>query len=223
MRHAEFEASPAFTRITPNTPIFVQEPPVRLSLQSTQQPGCSEIPEFLFRLALTALRDGYPATAAGHLHSASIYLRAAAGGAPDAAQQATLRRVAAQLRLAAVEMTCAESAASDVVALFAQAQLALAHCEQRLALHAWLRRDVRRAGCHLDSAIRQLHRAEAWIDYPAAPADADDAPESEAQRIADALAEGWQVHNDRVSALVFGLELEISRLAAAVRPMPFAA
>lgn len=216
-------------RITIETPLGLgkvvsQAPPPVVHSPTTlpdrhlpQQLGSSEIPEYLFRLAQTAMRDRYWAIAARHLREASHYLQVAARLAPDAARQEALRHVAAQVRLAATAASCEQTAGIDPVRLFARAQLALADCEQRLALLAWLRNDNRRAGCHLDSAIRQLRRAEAWIGI--AGAGTDVAPATDAQRIADALADGWQVRADRVSALVFGLEREIARSAVMVRPI----
>ncbi len=50
--------------------------------------------------------------------------------------------------------------------------------------------------------------------------DADESPASDAQRIADALAEGWCVRGDRVSALVFGLEIEIAQMTRTMRSTP---
>ena len=66
--------------------------------------------------------------------------------------------------------------------------------------------------------MRQYQRAEAWIDNAGARADID--PVTDAQRIADALADGWQVRADRVTDLVFGLERDIARLTRIVQPMP---
>ncbi len=195
-------------------PPVVHSPPATRDRRIPQHLGSSEIPEYLFRLAQAATRDGYWTTAARHLREASHYLQAAARLAPDAARQEVLRNVAAQVRLAATAASCEQTAGIDPVRLFARAQLALADCEQRLALLAWLRNDNRRAGCHLDSAMRQLRRAEAWIGN----AGADVAPAPDAQRIADALADGWPVRAERVSDLVFGLERDIARLSRTVLP-----
>lgn len=195
-------------------PPVVHSPPATRDRRTPQHLGSSEIPEYLFRLAQAATRDGYWTTAARHLREASHYLQAAARLAPDAARQEVLRNVAAQVRLAATAASCEQTAGIDPVRLFARAQLALADCEQRLALLAWLRNDNRRAGCHLDSAMRQLRRAEAWIGN----AGADVAPAPDAQRIADALADGWPVRAERVSDLVFGLERDIARLSRTVLP-----
>lgn len=197
-------------------PPVVHSPPAIRDRHTPQHLGSSEIPEYLFRLAQAATRDGYWTTAARHLREASHYLQAAARLAPDAARQEALRNVAAQVRLAATAASCEQTAGIDPMRLFARVQLALADCEQRLALLAWLRNDNRRAGCHLDSAMRQLRRAEAWIGN--AGAGADVAPATDAQRIADALADGWQVRADRVSDLVFGLERDIARLIRTVLP-----
>ena len=195
-------------------PPVVHSPPATRDRRIPQHLGSSEIPEYLFRLAQAATRDSYWTTAARHLREASHYLQAAARLAPDAARQEVLRNVAAQVRLAATAASCEQTAGIDPVRLFARAQLALADCEQRLALLAWLRNDNRRAGCHLDSAMRQLRRAEAWIGN----AGADVAPAPDAQRIADALADGWPVRAERVSDLVFGLERDIARLSRTVLP-----
>lgn len=215
-------------RITIETPLGLREvvsqaPPPVVHLPTAlrdrplpQQLGSSEIPEYLFRLAQTAMRGRYWAIVARHLREASHYLQAAARLAPDAARQEALRHVAAQVRLAATAASCEQADGIDPVRFFAQAQLALADCEQRLALLAWLRNDNRRAGCHLDSALRQLRRAEAWIGN--AGADTDLVPATDAQRIADALADGWPVPAERVSDLVFGLERDIARLSRTVLP-----
>jgi len=204
--------------VSQTPPPVVQSLPAKPDRHVTQMPGSSEIPEYLFRLALAATRDGYWATAARHLRDASHYLQSAARLAPDASRRESLRHVAAQVRLAATAASCEQTTGSEHLRLFAQAQLALADCEQRLALLAWLRNDNRRAGCHLDSAMRQYQRAEAWIDNAGARADV--APATDAQRIADALADGWQVRADRVTDLVFGLERDIARLTRIVQPMP---
>lgn len=198
-------------------PPVVDSPTALRDQHIPHQLGSSEIPEYLFRLAQTAMRDRYCATATRHLREASHYLQAAARLAPDAARQEALRHVAVQVRLAATAASCEQGDGIDPVRLFAQAQLALADCEQRLALLAWLRNDNRRAGCHLDSAMRQLRRAEAWIGNVGA--DTDVAPATDAQCIADALADGWQVRAGRVSDLIFGLERDIARLSRTVLPM----
>lgn len=166
------------------------------------------------------MRDGYTATAAHHLRDAAAYLLAAARQAPDTARQAALRHMAAEVRLAAARARDGAPSTDELRTVCARAQLALADCEQRHALLAWLRSDYRRSGCHLDSAIRQLRRAQAWIDPVYTAPDADESPASDAQRIADALAEGWCVRGDRVSALVFGLEIEIAQMTRTMRSTP---